>query len=128
LPDVIGDRVQLQQVMLNLILNAADAMRETKDRSRDLAVSTFRENEREVRLSVRDSGAGIDPENAAKLFEAFYTTKSNGMGVGLSISRSIIESHAGRIWAMPNDGPGATFFFTIPYAPERAPSPTDTKV
>lgn len=119
LPDVIGDRVQLQQVMLNLILNAADAMRETNGRPRDLAIVTVRENEREVRLSVRDSGAGIGPENAAKLFEAFYTTKSKGMGVGLSISRSIIESHAGRIWAIPNDGPGATFCFTIPCAPEQ---------
>jgi len=116
LPDVIGDRVQLQQVMLNLVLNAADAMKETTDRPRDLTIFTIRENEREVRLSVRDSGPGIDPENAAKLFEAFYTTKIKGMGVGLSISRSIIESHAGRLWAMPNDGPGATFSFTVPYA------------
>jgi PAS domain S-box-containing protein len=128
LPDVIGDRVQLQQVILNLILNAADAMRDTKDRPRDLAIDTIRENAREVRLSVRDSGSGIEPENAAKLFEAFYTTKSKGMGVGLSISRSIVESHAGRIWAMPNDGPGATFSFTVPCAPERSASPTDTKV
>jgi len=128
LPDVIGDRVQLQQVILNLILNAADAMRDTKDRPRDLAIDTIRENEREVRLSVRDSGSGIEPENAAKLFEAFYTTKSKGMGVGLSISRSIVESHAGRIWAMPNDGPGTTFSFTIPCAPQCAVHPTDTKV
>jgi signal transduction histidine kinase len=128
LPDVIGDRVQLQQVMLNLILNAADAMKETTDRPRDLAIFTIRENEREVRLSVRDSGPGIDPENAAKLFEAFYTTKSSGMGVGLSISRSIIESHEGRIWATPNAGPGTTFSFTIPCAPECAAHPTDTKV
>jgi len=116
LPDVIGDRVQLQQVMLNLVLNAVDAMKETTDHPRDLTIFTIRENEREVRLSVRDSGPGIDPENAAKLFEAFYTTKVKGMGVGLSISRSIIESHAGRLWAMPNDGPGATFSFTVPCA------------
>jgi PAS domain S-box-containing protein len=114
LPLVIGDRIQLQQVLLNLILNAADAMKETSDKPRDLLVATMRENACEVRLSVRDSGSGFDPEIAGKLFEAFYTTKSKGMGVGLSISRSIIESHGGRIWAMPNRGPGATFSFTVP--------------
>src|SRR6185295_5356179 len=113
LPAAAGDRVQLQQVILNLILNASDAMRAIHDRPRSLLVSTAREDARRVRLSVRDSGVGIDPQNVEKLFDSFYTTKSNGMGVGLSISRSIIESHKGRLWASVNDGPGATFSFSV---------------
>ena len=114
LPTVRGDRVQLQQVILNLILNAADAMRTVDDRPRDLLVATSRDDANQVRLSVCDVGVGIDPQNLEKLFDAFYTTKSHGMGVGLSISRSIIESHEGRLWASANDGPGATFSFSIP--------------
>jgi len=106
--------VQLQQVILNLILNAADAMREIDDRPRRIVVETNRDEANRVRLSVRDSGVGIDPTTAGRLFDAFYTTKSHGMGVGLSISRTIIESHKGQIWASANDGPGATFVFCIP--------------
>jgi PAS domain S-box-containing protein len=117
LPSVSGDRVQLQQVILNLVLNAADAMKTVDDRRRDLLLETAREDASLVRLSVRDSGVGIDPQNLAKVFDAFYTTKSHGMGVGLSISRSIIESHNGRLWATTNDGPGATFSFSIPCEP-----------
>jgi PAS domain S-box-containing protein len=115
LPAVTGDRVQLQQVILNLILNAGDAMSEIDDRPRNLLVATSREDADWVRLSVRDSGVGIDPKSLAKVFDAFYTTKSHGMGIGLSISRSIIESHGGRMWASANDGPGATFSFAIPF-------------
>jgi PAS domain S-box-containing protein len=122
LPPAVGDRVQLQQVMLNLILNASDAMRGIDDRPRNLLVTTGRESAGAVRVSMRDSGVGIDPRNAEKLFDSFYTTKSHGMGVGLSISRSIIESHNGRLWASANDGPGATFSFSIPTAE------TNTKV
>ncbi len=118
LPAVSGDRVQLQQVILNLILNAADAMREVDDRPRNLLVATTREDANRVRVSVCDSGVGIDPQNFEKLFDAFYTTKSHGMGIGLSISRSIIESHGGRLWATANDGPGATFSFAIPSRPK----------
>jgi signal transduction histidine kinase len=114
LPAIRGDRVQLQQVILNMVLNAADAMREIDDRPRNLLVITAREEADRIRLSVRDSGVGIDPRNLERMFEAFYTTKSHGMGVGLSISRSIVESHGGRLWAAPNDGPGATFSFSIP--------------
>jgi PAS domain S-box-containing protein len=114
LPPVNGDRVQLQQVILNLILNATDAMRTLDDRPRNLLIVTFPEDANHVRLSVSDSGVGIDPKNLDKLFNAFYTTKSHGMGMGLSISRSIIENHKGRIWAGANDGPGATFSFSIP--------------
>jgi signal transduction histidine kinase len=121
LPAGRGDRVQLQQVILNLILNAADAMRTVEDRPRDLLIATGRDDPNQVRLSVRDSGVGIDPQNLEKLFDAFYTTKSHGMGVGLSISRSIIESHSGRLWATANHGPGATFSFSIPCRSEPTP-------
>jgi PAS domain S-box-containing protein len=114
LPPVSADRIQIQQVILNLILNAADAMRAVDDRPRNLLIATARENADWVRLSVCDSGAGIDPQNLDKLFDAFFTTKPHGMGVGLSISRSIIENHKGRLWATANDGPGATFSLSIP--------------
>jgi signal transduction histidine kinase len=114
LPPVNGDRVQLQQVILNLILNATDAMRALDERPRNLLIITSSEEANYIRLSVTDSGVGIDPKNLDKLFNAFYTTKSHGMGMGLSISRSIIESHKGRLWASTNDGPGATFSFSIP--------------
>jgi signal transduction histidine kinase len=117
LPPVQGDRVQLQQVILNLLLNASDAMSDIADRPRQLVIRTERDEEDRVKLSVRDTGVGFEPQGADKLFDAFYTTKSNGMGIGLSVSRSIIESHKGRLWATPNDGPGATFSFSIPSAP-----------
>jgi len=119
LPPVIGDRVQLQQVILNLFLNAADAMSNVDDRPRQLLIRTEQEEENRVRLSVQDSGVGFDLQGVDRLFEAFYTTKSSGMGIGLSISRSIIESHRGRLWAVPNDGPGATFAFSVPSRSER---------
>ncbi len=116
LPPVSGDRVQLQQVILNLLLNAADAMAGVLDRPRTLLVKTSLDNEGNVKLAVRDAGVGLNPQSIEKLFEAFYTTKAQGMGVGLSISRSIIQSHDGRLWAEPNKGPGATFSFYIPAA------------
>jgi len=118
LPPVRGDRVQLQQVILNLIRNASDAMSGVDDRPRQLLVRTERDEGVRVRLTVQDAGVGIDPQAADRLFEAFYTTKNDGMGIGLSVSRSIIESHQGRLWAAPNDGPGATFSFTLPHASE----------
>jgi signal transduction histidine kinase len=118
LPPVSADRVQIQQVILNLILNAADAMRTIDDRPRNLLIVTALEDANWVRLSVRDSGAGIDPQHIDKLFDAFFTTKPHGMGVGLSISRSIIESHKGRLWATANDGTGATFSLSIPCRPD----------
>ncbi|HWS87679.1 MAG TPA: PAS domain-containing protein [Pyrinomonadaceae bacterium] len=117
LPAVTGDRVQLQQVILNLLLNASDAMGGVEDRPRELVIRTGQDDGDCVRLSVRDVGVGFDPRDAGRLFEAFYTTKSGGMGIGLSVSRSIIESHHGRLWATPNDGPGATFSFSIPRSP-----------
>jgi signal transduction histidine kinase len=120
LPPVTGDRVQLQQVILNLVVNAADAMSGVDDRPREMAIRTERDEADRVRLTVRDAGVGFEPDGVDKLFEAFYTTKTDGMGIGLSVSRSIIESHHGRLWAEPNDGPGATFSFSIPGDPESA--------
>jgi len=125
LPPVAGDRVQLQQVILNLLRNASDAMAAVHDRPRQLVIRTEREDSERVRLTVRDAGIGVDRESLDKLFDAFYTTKSGGMGIGLAISRSIIESHRGRIWAAPNDGPGATFAFSIPIEP--GASATDSR-
>jgi PAS domain S-box-containing protein len=114
LPKISGDRVQIQQVIMNLLLNAADAMSGIHDRPRHLIVRTELEDGERVRLSVKDAGVGFDQQSAERLFEAFYTTKAGGMGIGLSISRSIIETHHGQIWAKPNEGHGATFGFSIP--------------
>jgi len=117
LPLVTGDRVQLQQVILNLVLNASDAMSGLDDRPRQLVIKTEREDDR-ARLTVQDVGVGIEPSVVDKVFEPFYTTKSGGMGIGLSVSRSIIERHHGRLWATLNDGPGAAFSFSIPRSPK----------
>jgi signal transduction histidine kinase len=107
----------LQQVVLNLLRNASDAMLEVDDRARQLQITTEREDGDCVRVSVRDTGVGVDPGSMNKLLDAFYTTKSDGMGIGLSVSRSIIERHHGRLWAVLNDGPGATFCFSVPTTP-----------
>jgi PAS domain S-box-containing protein len=115
LPAVTGDRIQLQQVLLNLLRNASDAMADVHDRQRLLLIRTEREDEHGVRLTVRDAGVGLAPQSLNSVFDAFYTTKSGGMGIGLFVSRSIVERHNGRLWAEPNyGGPGATFSFTIP--------------
>ena len=116
LPPVSGDRVQLQQVILNLLLNAADAMAGIEDRPRTLRIQTQIQGD-SIELLVRDSGVGIEPGALEKLFVAFHTTKAHGLGIGLAISRSIIETHKGKLWARPNEGPGATFGFSLPYAP-----------
>jgi signal transduction histidine kinase len=113
LPSVMGDRVQLQQVVMNLILNGIEAMSTVEGRERDLIIRTQRGEGDKVRVSVRDSGIGFDPLSAERMFDAFHTTKPGGLGMGLSISRSIVESHGGRLWATSNDGPGATFQFTL---------------
>jgi len=114
LPRIEGDRVQLQQVMLNLILNAIQAMSELRDGIRELHISTEHVQSEGVCADVRDSGPGLSPENLGRLFEPFYTTKPNGMGMGLSICRSIIEAHGGRLWATGHASQGALFRFTIP--------------
>jgi len=121
LPPVRGDRVQLQQVILNLLRNASDAMSGVDDRPRQLVIRTERDENDQVRLTVQDGGVGFETQDVNRLFEAFYTTKRGGMGIGLSVSRSIIESHQGRLWAAPNQGgPGATFAFSIPHGLESA--------
>ena len=117
LPLVRGDRVQLQQVVLNLLVNSSEAMSEVEDRPRHLLIRTERHDRAQVCVTVRDAGMGFHPRDAERLFEAFYTTKSNGMGIGLFISRTIVERHRGRLWAAANDGPGATFSFSIPAEP-----------
>jgi hypothetical protein len=111
---VQGDRVQLQQVVLNLILNAVEAMGSVQKGPRELSISTERTQANGFLVTVRDTGRGIDPENIERVFEAFYTTKSSGVGMGLSICRSIIEAHGGRLWADANEPRGAVFQFTVP--------------
>jgi C4-dicarboxylate-specific signal transduction histidine kinase len=118
LPTVVGDRVQLQQVVLNLLLNASDAMSSVTDRAREVTITTGADGDDRVQLLVRDAGVGIPEPLLEKLFEPFLTTKRDGMGIGLSISRSIIESHRGVISAANNEGPGATFRFSIPVRPD----------
>ena len=114
LPPVVVDRVLLQQVILNLIMNAMEAMRAVRDRARVLRIRTQEQLAGGIVVLVQDSGVGVDRENSGRMFEAFYTTKVQGIGMGLTISRSIIETHGGRLWAVANDGPGSTFCFTLP--------------
>jgi len=115
LPPIHGDRIQLQQVLLNLIINAVEAM-SGSERSRELFISTGNDPSGGVLVTVRDSGPGLRPESFGRLFDALYTTKPNGMGMGLAICRSIVEAHGGRIWASRGVGPGATLQFTLPLA------------
>jgi len=114
LPRVLADRVQLQQVIINFVMNGIEAMASVEDRPRELVVRSGPHGGDEVRVAVQDAGVGIDPTNVDQLFGAFFTTKPGGMGMGLSISRSIIEGHGGRLWATPNPNHGATFQFALP--------------
>ncbi len=114
LPAVLGDRVQLQQVIINLVMNGMEAMADVTDRPRELVIRSRPYESGQVLVDVQDAGIGIDPENVDRLFNAFFTTKRSGMGMGLSICRSIIEAHGGRIWASRNAGSGATFQLTLP--------------
>jgi signal transduction histidine kinase len=113
LPPVLGDRIQLQQVVLNLVMNGIEALSGVVDKTRELLVSTGRHESNGVLVAVRDSGIGLDSEALDYLFDAFFTTKPDGMGMGLAISRSIIEAHGGRLWATPNELQGAIFQFTL---------------
>jgi signal transduction histidine kinase len=113
LPHVLGDRVQLQQVLMNLMMNSVDAMKDV-DGTRELTIQSQRGEEGQVLISVSDTGVGLPPQQGDKIFNAFFTTKTHGTGMGLRISRSIIESHGGRLWATANAGPGATLQFTLP--------------
>jgi signal transduction histidine kinase len=123
LPAIEGDRVQLQQVILNLILNAVEAMSSTDEGVREARISTGREPSSGVLVTVRDFGPGLDPQSLDHLFEAFYTTKPEGMGMGLPICRSIIEAHGGRLWATANNPRGAVFQFTLPLEREEGVPP-----
>jgi signal transduction histidine kinase len=113
-PQVEGDRVQLQQALLNLVLNAVEAMDSVEEGPRELMISIEQSQINGVLVAVRDSGPSIDPDHLDRIFEAFYTTKSNGVGMGLSICHSIITAHGGRLWAEANEPQGAAFLFTLP--------------
>jgi C4-dicarboxylate-specific signal transduction histidine kinase len=114
-PVVLGDRAQLQQVLLNLVMNSVDALHGVSGRSRSLVITSGRDRGTgQATMKVTDSGIGVDPKLFEKLFEPFFTTKVEGMGMGLSVSRSIIERHGGQLWASPNQGPGATFHVLLP--------------
>jgi len=111
---VSGDQVQLQQVVLNLAMNAIEAMSSVGERGRELVITTRNIDSSQVQVTVEDSGVGLDPNTMQKIFEPFYTTKPTGMGMGLSISRSILQAHGGRLWATAKDGAGTIFCFTLP--------------
>src|SRR6185295_822448 len=114
LSPVLGDQVQVQQVLLNLVMNAIEAMSGVGDRARELVITTCNAERDQVQVTVEDSGVGLDPNMVQKIFEAFYTTKPGSMGMGLSICRSILQSHGGRLWATAKDGAGTIFHFTLP--------------
>jgi PAS domain S-box-containing protein len=126
-PSVFGDRVQLQQVILNLILNANEAMTKPASQTRELVISSRRTRTNEMTVAVKDSGTGVQPEDQERIFDAFNTTKEDGLGLGLSISRNIIEAHGGRLWNTPNEGPGATFQFTLPMGASQSLSKSAAK-
>jgi len=116
LPPVLADRIQLQQVLINFVINGIEAMASVDDRSRELVIRSQPQGRDHVVVAVQDAGVGIDAQKTDQLFSTFYTTKPDGMGMGLSISRSIIEAHGGRLWATPNPDHGATFHFALPKA------------
>ena len=120
LPMILGDRIQLQQVMINLVMNGAEAMQSVTDRPREMVIRSAQDETEDVRVSVTDCGVGISAENADRLFNTFFTTKSGGMGMGLSICRSIMQPHGGRLWATANIPHGATFQFTLPVNADHA--------
>jgi C4-dicarboxylate-specific signal transduction histidine kinase len=122
MPRIVGDRVQLQQVIINLVVNGVDAMQAVTDRSHALLIRSYEDEAHQIVVAVKDSGVGIPAETADRLFDAFFSTKPSGLGIGLSICRSIIGDHGGRLWATNNTGePGATFQFALPSHQERAP-------
>ena len=121
LPPILADRIQLQQVLLNLMMNAIEAMSGVGEGQRELVVRSARDESKSVLVAVQDSGPGPDPKSLERLFDAFYTTKAHGLGLGLAISRRIIEAHGGRLWATANAPRGAIFQFTLPVGEERVP-------
>ena len=127
LPHILGDRVQLQQVILNLIMNAIEAMSEVSEGSRELLISTSKAESDGVLVAVSDSGPGLPPGEPERIFEAFYTTKASGLGMGLSICRSIVEAHGGRLWATANVPQGAIFCMTLPIGEESRENPESSE-
>ena len=121
LPPVLADRIQLQQVLLNLMLNGMEAMLAVTDRARELIIRSQKEETEAIRVAVQDAGVGVALQDLERIFTAFLTTKPEGLGMGLAISRSIIEAHGGRLWATPNVGPGLTVQFTLPTSDEGEP-------
>src|SRR5262249_17317335 len=122
IPLIFADKIQLQQVILNLMMNAIEAVNGAGEGPRELLVSSKRDDSQGILVLVRDSGPGLDPEGLDHLFDAFFTTKPHGLGMGLAISRSLIEAHGGKLWAMANEDRGATFQFTLPTGGVKAPS------
>jgi len=122
LPPVLGDRVQLQQVVLNLVMNGIEAMAGVENRPRELLIRCEQKEPGTILVAVRDSGSGVDPQDTNQIFDAFYTTKPYGLGMGLSISRSIVEAHGGQLWATPIEPHGAIFQFSLPVGPSRLPA------
>jgi signal transduction histidine kinase len=120
LAPVAGDRVQMQQVVLNLVMNGVEAMSGVADRPRELVITTRSVEPDEVQVTVEDAGTGLDPAAMDRIFDPFFTTKPSGMGMGLSICRSILQAHGGRLWATAREGPGAAFHFTLPRYREEA--------
>ena len=120
-----GDRVQLQQVILNLVINAMEAMNGAGESPRELLIQTGKADADGVVIAVHDSGPGLDPMNAERIFESFFTTKPDGMGMGLSICRSIVEAHGGQLWVTTNVPRGAVFQFTVPAGSDRQPARPD---
>jgi signal transduction histidine kinase len=116
LPQVMADRVQLQQVLMNLMINGIDAMKDVEG-ARELAINSERADDERLLVSVSDTGVGLPPQQADQIFNTFVTTKPHGTGMGLPISRSIVESHGGRLWAAPNSPRGANFYFMLPLTP-----------
>jgi signal transduction histidine kinase len=114
LPMIFGDHIQLQQVVLNLLVNAIDAINAVRNDGREIHIISSKSDTCGATITIEDSGVGIDPASVNHLFDAFHSTKSDGMGIGLSICRSIIEAHSGQIWAAPNKPRGAAFCFTLP--------------
>ena len=128
LPHILGDKVQLQQVILNLIMNAIEAMSEVGEGSRELSISTRNAESAGVLVAVSDTGPGLSQASPERIFEAFYTTKSSGLGMGLSICRSIVEAHGGRLWAAPNEPRGAVFYLMLPIGKKSLENPEPSRV
>jgi len=127
-PPVLGDRIQLQQVILNLVMNGIEAMDTVTDQPGEMLIRSCQHESDHLLVAVQDSGTGIDPQNLERIFDTFYTTKPQGMGMGLAICRSIVEAHGGRLWATANEDRGATFRFTLPAVSDAVTTDADAAI